>query len=270
MAYVISMKTQTHLPVSLCIIAKNAEKTLKSCILSASSFISEVIVVVNDCTDNTKSIAQSCKAKVYEHPFEGDRQQRNIALSYATQEWILVLDSDEQLSLDLQTSIKNFFQNDYLYYQGAYFSRKSLFLNSWINHGDWYPDHCVRLFKRGLGSTEGMPRHPYVKVNGKLKKLKGDILHYTAVSLDAQIMKISSFSDDFLTQQLKKKKKFSLLNAIFRSFWRFFRGYFLRLGFLDGYRGFYLASLSFFSTLHRYSRLFEHEVKDKCFKLNKN
>lgn len=257
------------LPISLCIIAKNAEKTLEKTLLSISDLVSEIVVVINDCTDNTESIAKSFGAKVYEHAFLGDTKQRNLAITYASQEWVLAVDSDEVFSEKLKSSIIKFFQYDFQRFQGAYFCRKSLFLGKWIEHGDWYPDHCIRLFKKSLGTTKGLDRHPKVEVKGRLKFLSGDLLHYTVQSLDTQVMKIPSFSNDLLRHQLKKAKKFSVTNAIFRSFWRFFRAYFLRLGFLDGYRGFYIAAFSFFTTLHRYSLLFEYEERQKCEILGK-
>lgn len=252
-----------RLPISLCIIAKNEEKNLKRCLDSIADLVSEIIVVINDCTDQTVSVAESFGAKVYEHSWRGDRDQRNIALGYASEAWILASDADEAFSEELRQSLKAFFKGDHTRYQGAYFPRLSLFLGQWIRYGDWYPDHCIRLFKRGLGITKGMPRHPKVEVKGRLKLLKGNILHYTVPNLDSQLLKIPSFSQDFLEHQLAKKQKFSAWNAIFRSFWRFFRSYILRLGFLGGYRGFYLAALSFFSTLHRYTRLFEYEQAAK-------
>ena len=257
------MPSTVPLPISLCIIAKNEEKNLQRCLASIANLVREIIVVINDCTDHTAAVAKSFGAKVYEHSWIGDRDQRNIALDYASQEWILASDADEAFSEELKQSLIDFFKGDHHRYQGAYFPRISLFLGKWIRHGDWYPDHCIRLFKRGLGITQGMPRHPKVAVKGKLKLLRGNILHYTAHSLDAQLLKIPSFSQDFLDHQLAKKQSFSVANAVFRSFWRFFRSYILRLGFLDGYRGFYLAALSFFSTMHRYTRLFEHEQKGK-------
>lgn len=253
------MTSRLPLPISLCIIAKNEEKNLQRCLESIADLVGEIIVVINDCTDHTKGVAQHFGAKVYEHPWQGDRDQRNIALGYANQDWILASDADEAFSEELRQNLIDFFKGDHQRYQGAYFPRLSLFLGQWIHHGDWYPDDCIRLFKRGLGITQGMPRHPKVAVHGRLKRLPGNILHYTVHSLDAQLLKIPSFSQDFLEHQLAKKQSFSAANAVFRSFWRFFRSYIFRLGFLDGYRGFYLAALSFFSTLHRYTRLFEYE-----------
>ena len=46
-----------------------------------------------------------------------------------------------------------------------------------------------------------------------------------------------------------------------RPAWRFLRAYFFRLGFLDGWQGFYIAALTSFSTLTRYALVREAEQK---------
>lgn len=255
------------LPISLCIIARNEEHNIGNCIGSIRELVSEIIVVINDCTDNTRGVAEGLGAQVYEHAWHGDTRQRNIALTYAKQPWVLACDSDEVFTDELKQSIVNFFKGDHKRYAGAYYARRSRFLGQWILHGDWYPDCVIRLFKNGSGTTKGLSRHPKVEVQGALIRLKGDLLHYTIDSLDDFIMKIPSFSEDFFQHQLKKGVKWSATRAISRSLWRFFRAYILKRGFLDGYRGFYLASASFFTTLHRYSRLYEYEQGRKVKKL---
>jgi hypothetical protein len=51
--------------------------------------------------------------------------------------------------------------------------------------------------------------------------------------------------------------------AAFRAFWRFLWAYVFRLGFLDGYPGFYIAASTFYSTLVRHTRLLEHKFSKK-------
>jgi hypothetical protein len=51
-----------------------------------------------------------------------------------------------------------------------------------------------------------------------------------------------------------------LLESLFRPWWRFFRAYVLRLGFLDGFPGYYIAKATAFAAFVRYSRLYEHNV----------
>ena len=128
------------LPLSLILIARNEAANLPRCLDSAASWCSEIVVVVNDCTDDTVAIAKRYGARVYEHAWQGHRDQKNIALDYATQPWILCIDADEEVSPALATSIQDFVRRDDPKFAGAYFARQVFFLGQWIRHGDWYPD----------------------------------------------------------------------------------------------------------------------------------
>ncbi|OHE70700.1 MAG: glycosyl transferase [Verrucomicrobia bacterium GWC2_42_7] len=250
------------LPISVVLIAHNEAHNIRRCLDSIASWVSEIIVVVNDCTDGTDAIARSYGAKIFEHPWHGHRDQKNIAIGYATQSWILQVDADEEVSDELRGSIITFIEENDLLYAGAYFPRKVWFLGQWIKHGDWYPDYSLRLFRRGAGICIGSHEHDTIKLNGKAKKLKGDLHHYTYPSLNAQIPKIAIFGDYYLKRMLEAKTPWNSWAVAFRSLWRFFRAYFLRLGFLDGFPGFYIAFYQGFATLFRHAKLYEHLNKD--------
>ena len=83
------------LPLSVVVIAKNEAEALKSSLAPIKNWAKEIIVVINDCTDNTKEVAESFGATVIEHPWEGYGKQRNFAQSCAHEAWILKLDADE-------------------------------------------------------------------------------------------------------------------------------------------------------------------------------
>jgi glycosyltransferase involved in cell wall biosynthesis len=252
----------SNYPLSLVLIASNEEARIERCLKSAAHLAKQVVVVVNDCKDRTEEIAKSFGAEIFEHPWHGYRDQKNIALEYVKQPWVLALDCDEELSIELQGEIKSFFENEGTkIYETACFPRKVKFLGKWITHGEWYPDLSVRLFKKDVRWT-GSPEHDKIEVVGKRKRFKADCYHYSCPSISNQILKFNTFSDYFLNRQLDASKKWSAFQAIFRAFWRFFRSYVIKLGFLDGYAGFYIASVAGFSTLVRYSRLYEY-LKDE-------
>jgi len=246
------------LPISLVLIARNEAANLPRCLGSAAPWCREIIVVVNDCTDDTVAIAKSFGAKVFEEPWHGFRDQKNIALGHATEPWILAIDADEAVSATLAESIRALIGQAGEAVKGAYFPRKVWFLGRWIKHGDWYPDHSLRLIRRGEGKWGGSREHDKMEVNGQVVKLRGDLLHYTCPSLNQHLQKIPYFSDIFLQRLLDRGARWSAPAAVFRAGWRFFRCYFLRFGFLDGYAGFYIACFQGFSTLFRYTRLYEH------------
>jgi len=84
--------------LSLCMIVKNEEKLLPGCLESAKDFVDEIIVVDTGSTDRTIEIARRYNAKIYIHPWQNDfSKHRNQSISYASGEWILYLDADEEL-----------------------------------------------------------------------------------------------------------------------------------------------------------------------------
>ena len=84
--------------ISVCMIVKNEEKYLDNCLKSLKGFADEIIIVDTGSTDSTVEIAESHGARVYYHEWENDfSKARNYSLSYATGEWIFIIDADEEL-----------------------------------------------------------------------------------------------------------------------------------------------------------------------------
>ena len=139
------------LPISACLIAKNAATTLPRCLASLTHLAAEIIVVHNGCTDNTVAIAKATGARTIEKEWMGYREQKNFTASQATMPWILTIDADEEISHTLTQSIREFIGSDDNRHAGASSPRVTWLINRWIRHGDWYPDIGIRLFRRGQG-----------------------------------------------------------------------------------------------------------------------
>ncbi len=91
--------TENRQKISLCMIVKNEEALLPQCLASVKKCADEIIVVDTGSTDGTIEIAESYGAKVYHHPWENNfSKHRNQSLSYASGDWILILDADEALA----------------------------------------------------------------------------------------------------------------------------------------------------------------------------
>ncbi|MFT3869751.1 MAG: glycosyltransferase family 2 protein [Nibricoccus sp.] len=253
------------LPLSVVIIAKNEAHNLPRCLASVQGWVAEIVVLLNDTTDDSAIIARNHGAKVFEQPWRGYRDTKNAALDLASHNWVLSLDADEEVSAALRTSIETFIARpDLNQFAGAKFPRKVWFIDRWISHGDWYPDYSLRLFDRTKARWGGDAHvHEKIAVQGPIAKLHGDLHHYSFPTLSSHVAKITPFADLFVKQQIEKGGRFSALAAIFRASWRFKRAYFFKLGFLDGFPGLYIATATAFGTFVRYSRLYEHERAQK-------
>ena len=254
------MANITPFPISVILVASNEEQNLPRCLSSVAGWVSEIVVVLNNSTDRSEQIAQEYGARIERSAWLGFRDTKNVALSFASQPWVLNLDADEEVSPALREEIAAFFQRgESERFTGVSFPRKVFFLGRWITHGDWYPDRVLRLFRRETSRFEGSYGHDHVSVQGAIKKLRADLHHYSYPTINSHVLKINSFADAFLRQQIEDKKKWSPIATIARPLWRFFRAYVLKRGFLDGFPGLYIAWATAFATFVRYSRLYEHE-----------
>jgi len=247
------------LPISVCVVAKNEAKNLPRLLASVAGWVNEISVVLNNTTDDSEAIARSFGAQVVHQPWQGFRDTKNAALALCTHDWVLTLDADEEVSPALKHDIVSFFAGyGPSRFTGVRFPRKVWLINRWITHGDWYPDLSLRLFRRDSAKWGGDAHvHEKIEITGPVATLKGDLHHYTMPSIYQYINKIPYFTDLALKQHLEKGRSFSIISTLFRSFWRFFRAYVVRRGFLDGYPGFIIAVFTAFSTFVRYTRLYE-------------
>ncbi len=251
----------TPLPLSVVIVARNEAHTLPRCLASVQGWVAEIIVVLNATTDDSEAVARRFGASVHHTEWRGYRDTKNWANARATQPWALCLDADEEVSPALRASLTAFFdRSDRDAQAGARFPRKVWFIDRWITHGDWYPDLSLRLIRRDRARWGGDAFvHEKMECDGPVVTLRGDLHHYSFPTLASHVAKINPFADLFLQQQQAKGARFSLVAALFRPAWRFFRAYVIRLGCLDGYPGFYIAWATAFGAFVRYSRLYEAE-----------
>lgn len=84
--------------VSLCMIVKDEEEMLPRCLASVKDYVDEIVVVDTGSTDRTIEIAKRFGAQIYHHPWEDNfSKHRNQSISYATGDWFLILDADEEI-----------------------------------------------------------------------------------------------------------------------------------------------------------------------------
>lgn len=256
-----------RLPLSIAITAFNEEVNLRRCLQSCADLASEIVVVDSGSTDRTAEIAAEFNANFHHQPWLGHRDQKGVALSLCTQPWVLVLDCDEEVCPVLHANLLRFFENnDGEHFDGAAMNRKTWFLNRWITHGDWYPDRKVRLLRRELARAGGSPEHGGIELpdSARITRFSGDLLHYSFRDIRHYLVKHVDYSDTFLEREREVGRGFSLFRVTARPLWRFFRAYVLRLGFLDGFPGLWIAVATAFYAFVRYSRTYEDQTTPRA------
>lgn len=253
-----------NIQISATIITYNEEKNITKC-LKSLDWVDEIIVVDSVSTDQTKQIAESMNANVIEQTFLGHVEQKNLAVSHCSYDWIIALDADERVTEELKTSIFELFstskENELL--NGYTVARKSYHLGRWILHGGWYPDRRIRIFNKNYGKWGGVNPHDCVEVEGKAGNLKGDLEHYVFESLEHNVKTNNFYSSISANILYQEKKKPSLFKLIFKPIGKFVECYCIKRGFLDGLPGFIIAVGASYSMFLKYAKLWEHYLDQK-------
>jgi len=244
--------------LSVVIITFNEEKNIERCLQSVQDIADEIVVLDSFSTDKTEDICKKYKVNFHQHIFDGHIQQKNRALQLAQNKWVLSLDADEAPNNILLNEIKklkelNFPKDAY------FFNRLTNYCGKWIKHTSWYPDKKLRLWNIDKGEWGG--KNPHDKVimnsNSETSYIKGDLLHYSYYTIDEHIAQYNLFTKIGAQEAFEKNKKSNLFIAIYKSFWKFLREYFFKLGLLDGYYGFIISALSSHATFVKYLKLRE-------------
>lgn len=257
----LALMTEKKNTLGVVIITKNEEKNIARC-LESVKWADEIIVVDSGSTDKTLEIAQSYGAKTIERHWPGDGPQKHFGISQLTTNWGLVLDADEEVTIELAHSIKTTLKTpQYSFYK---MHRRSFFLGKIIHHGDWGKDWIVRLFD--CKKHQWTPDIVHAKLDVSKKQagiLKGKLIHHSQDSVTSSLKKMNDYSDGTSTILWQKGKKTSLLKASFHKNWTFLRGFIMRLGFLDGKRGYLIAKLSAYGSYFKYVKLWEKQQNEQ-------
>jgi glycosyltransferase involved in cell wall biosynthesis len=241
--------------LSVVIITYNEEKNIERCILSVKEIADDIVVVDSFSTDRTEEICLGHGVRFLKHSFEGYIEQKNWAKEQAMYDFVLSLDADEALSDELRDSISKVDSNPSA--EGYYFNRLTNYCGQWIRHCGWYPDRKLRLWDRRRGSWQGVNPHDEFFLDEGCRKqyLKGDLLHYSFYTVDQHIAQINKFSSIKAQGMFERGIKPGLLRMWVSPGFKFFRDYFLKLGFLDGYFGYLVCRNSAYSTFLKYAKL---------------
>lgn len=239
--------------LSVVVVTKNEAHNIADCLASVA-FADERIVFDSGSTDGTADICRQMGAHVTVTPdWPGDGPQKNRALDIARGEWVLCLDADERVTKELAAEIRQVIQDSsFAAYNIPY---QSTYCGKPIRFGDWRNESHVRLFKRNRARFTEDIVHCHLSVQGQTGQLNHKIMHHPFHHLGAMLFKLNDYSTQSAKTLFHKGRKATLATAISRSLWSFFRGYFLKLGLLDGKEGFLLAVSNAQGTYYRYLKL---------------
>jgi glycosyltransferase involved in cell wall biosynthesis len=224
------------------LISYNEELDLARALSSLAGIADEIILVDSGSTDRTCEIARKFGARVYARKLDGFAEQKNYAASLSSNDWILSIDCDHELSPELRSSILAWKQQT-PEYNGYDLPLLTNYLGGWIRHSGWYPEFKVLLFRRDKGRFVSA-LHERVQVDGPSGRLNGHLFHYTIRSVAEHKAKLDTMSTLAAEDMFAHGRKSWRAAMIFASPWTVVQRLVFQLGILDGRRGWPIAWLS--------------------------
>ena len=248
--------------VSAIVVCFNEADRIEAC-LKSLAWCDEIIVVDSLSTDQTPEICRRYTSRFFQREWPGYREQKAYAHSQATKDWVMLVDADERVTPALQQEIGDALSTDNGLFAGYAVPRLVNYLGRWWWRGGWYPDYDVRLFRRDRATWGGLDPHEKILVDGQVRRLKNPLEHYSYRDINDHIQRINRFTSISSRELKNAGGRWRLSDALFRPGVRFFRSYFLKLGFLEGFAGFYVAVTAAVYVFLKYAKLWELELEEK-------
>ncbi|MCV3508160.1 glycosyltransferase [Campylobacter sp. CNRCH_2016_3089] len=246
--------------ISVIMMVKNAQKTLKACLESLQEF-GEIVLIENGSNDDTLKIAYEFSKgykniKIYQHEFIGFGPLKNLAISYASNDWIFNIDADELAKKEFLQELKQIEPNKE---DIIALPRENLYNGEWIKACGWWPDHVMRVFNKTHTSFNENLVHESLILHEDSKKIKlqNGLRHFAFDDIDGLLDKLQKYSKLWALQNLHKES--SVCKALLRGIWTFFRNYALKKGIFYGYKGFIISTCNGLGAFFKYMKL--HELK---------
>ncbi|MEK7065596.1 MAG: glycosyltransferase family 2 protein [Patescibacteria group bacterium] len=242
--------------ISIVISAFNAADCLVRTLASVG-WADEIILIDNESNDSTVEIAKRFKAKIFSKKnLVMLNVNKNFGFTKASSDWILSLDSDEEIPDSLAREIRNAIKTSDIL--GYWMPRKNIIFGKWIQHGLWWPDKQLRLFRRGYGKFPCVHVHEYLTVDGKTGDLRAPFIHYNYSSIGQFLYKMDAIYTESEVQKLTSTGyQVSWMDAVRFPVSDFVKIFFAQRGFKDGLHGLVLALLQSFYLFIVFAKLWE-------------
>lgn len=247
--------------ISVVINTYNEEKDIERA-LESVKWAMEIIVCDMHSTDKTVELAKKAGAKIIWHPREEVVERaRNFAVSKASGDWILIIDPDEEIPVDLVKKLQqiadNMKQIDYVR-----IPRSNLIFGKVLKHSGWWPDLNIRFFKKGKVTwTDEIHRPP--KVTGEGLDLEDKeqyaIIHHSYKSVSQFLERMNRYTAVQANELIEGGYKFDWKDLFEKPLSEFLSRFFALEGYKDGLHGLVLGLLQAFSCLIVYLKLWEAE-----------
>jgi len=256
------------LPLSVFIITKNEEDRIGNIINLVKDFADEVLVIDSGSSDSTTDVSTKSGAKVMFNEWKGYGEQKIFGEKNCKNDWILNIDADEEVSLDLANELKQLFESNTLNDKKGYrvnIVNKFRFENKPNKLAYYY--NQLRLYNKNHAGFKDSTVHDSVSLfeevgDNEIGQLNNIIYHQSFRSITHWIEKINSYSQMQALDALARDKHSSMIKILLTPTFAFFKAYFVRRYFIYGFDGLIYSYLFAFSRFAKVIKIREaHKQK---------
>lgn len=246
--------------ISVVINTLNEERNIKR-VIESVKWADEILLCDMYSDDKTVEIAEKLGAKIFLHKrLDFVEPARNFIISKASNEWILVLDPDEEIPNSLSEKLIQM-ASDIKHIDYVRIPRKNIIFNRWMKAAMWWPDQNVRFFKKGkVEWTDQIHRPP--KTIGEGIDLPAEekfaIIHHNYQTLSQFIHRMDRYTTVEARQLLKQGYQFKWPDLIEKPLGEFLSRFYANKGYMDCLHGLVLSLLQAFSFLIVYLKVWEN------------
>jgi glycosyltransferase involved in cell wall biosynthesis len=227
--------------LSALVVAHNEERQLADC-LATLRFADEIMVLLDRCSDRSKSIAQAFGARILEGAWEVEGPRRMAGIAACRGEWILEVDADERVPPALAAEIRatlpgarpGYFLIPYDNYIG-----ERLVRYGW--GAGWGVSATSRLFSKGAKHWGDQRVHPKLVLEGERRELGHRMIHYVDADISDMLRRLDRYSAARARDLRASGDIGSFAANLRRLFSRFLKCYVGRKGYREGAHGFLIA-----------------------------
>lgn len=246
--------------ISVVVLAKNNEITIEKTLKSLTQF-DDVVVYDNGSIDKTLEIVNCFhNVNLVQGEFKGFGWTKNHAASFAKNDWILIIDSDEVVDTQLLEVLKTKTLDEKTVYKLNF---KAFYKDIQVKFCGWNNQKIKRLYNKTQTGYNSNDVHEDIMTEGfKIELLEGNVEHYSYHTISQFVQKADYYSTLFAKNNVGKKSS-SPTKAFFNGMYSFFRTYIIKRGFLDGYVGLVIAFSHMVTNFYKYIKLYEANKESK-------
>jgi glycosyltransferase involved in cell wall biosynthesis len=260
-------------PLTVIFTTFNEEDNIGIALDTVRGWASDIIVVDSFSTDKTESLVrQYSEIRFLQHEYTGPAFQKNWAIPLAKYKWVLLMDADERVSSDMQieiaeilnfsdaSEIRNPKPEIHCYWIGF----THYFMGKKVRYSGWQNDKTIRLIQRDKCRYNNNQVHEEIMTDGlEVGHLRNKFAHYTFKNIKHFVAKQERYAAWSAQDKDKTTGKITYFHLLLKPFFRFFKHFILKKGFLDGYVGFIISAVAAWSVFMRYVYMLDNRKKAK-------